>query len=268
MTAIMVLFVGSGVFLIVTEDGAGRVLGVGSVLFFGFGGLVYLASEQRREKGAVRVVEQHRGVAAYRAVVVPVRPGKWLVMAVGAVGLGVGALLIGLLSGPLPDAGTFPRGVPPVAWLGGGFLVMIVAGLLTSARQGPPQLLLSPEGLRMTVGLSRSFVPWEAVVEVGVTEMEAGMSRQRFATVQVSDRSRIETPRGLRWLAVLNRGVSGWDVAYQEAPFDLDADEIAELVARLAASPDREAVLASLPPGSYSFRRLVARLEQGERPPG
>lgn len=265
---IFVAFTAFGLFLLIAGEGVDRMLGLMGLLMFGFGGAAYFASTRRREATALRVTTVTFDGRTERAVVVPVRKSKWLATLVGTLGMGAGALVMGIFAPAFTDPGESPLFTQVVGYGTGAMFLLLGLRNLVGIRRGPPRLALLQDGIDMS-GMAACFVPWDAVTAVGVYEMNVRGGRQDFTGLQVSDPARIVRSRGSRLLMAGSRGLSGWDVTYPASLFDVTADELATLVAAFHQHPGLRAVAASLPDGHLSFEEFAAaHPELDEQPAG
>ena len=257
-----------GVFLLIAGEGSDRMVGLGSILMFGFGGLAYFASTRRRPATALRVTTVVFDGRSQRAVVVPVRKSKWLAMLLGALGMGAAGLVMGMFAPVFTDSTDSPVVTQVIGYGAAAFFLLLGLRSLVSIRRGPPRLALLEAGIDMS-GMAACFVPWDAITDVGLYEMTVRGADQEYTGLLVSDPGLIARSRGGRLLMAGSRGLSGWDVTYPAVLFDLTAGELSELIAAFHQRPQLRTVAASLPDGHLSFEQFAAaHLDLDHRPPG
>lgn len=195
LIGIFVLFTVAGGWLAIAGRGETQLVGVVCLLFFGLGGVGYVAAKFKGDGPGLRVGSVTWNGAQVRALVVPVRPVRWLTAMIGLFGMGAASLLMGL-------------------------------GHLVTVRRGPPRLALLPEGVTVTGGISASWVPWDVVEHVRPFELAVRRAVQRMVSVGVTDPAAVRRPRLSRLLTMGNRYFYGADVVYVEDDYRLTAEQL------------------------------------------
>lgn len=257
MLLIFVVFTGFGLVMFVTAEGQDRILGLICVLLFGFGGVAYFMSKRKRGDIALRVESVNWDGAPVRALVVPMRKAKWLTTMVVLLGMGAAMVLMGVNAAAFKDPGESALFIQVVGYGGGAFFLLVGLGHLLAVRKGPPRLALLESGIDLT-GAAAAFVPWDVITDVGRYDLLVRGTTQRFAAVRVTDRAAIRRPPFTRLLMTGSRAMSGWDLTYAEAMFDLTADQLTELIAAFRQHPELRRVAASLPEGDLDFDQFAA----------
>lgn len=257
MALIFVVFTGFGVVLTVGGEGQDRILGLVCVLLFGFGGVAYFMSKRKRGDIALRVESVNWDGAQVRALVVPMRKAKWLTTMVVLLGMGAAMALMGVNAAAFKDPGESALFIQVVGYGGGAFFLLVGLGHLLGIRKGPPRLALLESGIDLT-GAAAAFVPWDVITDVGRYDLRVRGTTQRFAAVRVADRAAIRRPPFTRVLMTGSRAMSGWDLTYAEAMFDLTADQLTELIAAFHQRPELRRIAASLPEGDVDFDQFAA----------
>ena len=257
MALIFLIFTGFGMVMVVTGDGQDRILGLICVLLFGLGGVAYFMSKVKRGDLALRVETLTWEGAPVRALVVPMRKARWVTTMVAVLGMGIALVLMGVNATAFKDPGESALFIQVVGYGGGAFFLLVGLGHLLGIRKGPPRLALLESGIDLT-GAAEAFVPWDVIAEVGRYDLVVRGSTQRFAGVRVADRAAIRKPAFTRVLMTGGRAMSGWDLTYAEAMFDLTADQLAELISAFHQRPELRRVPASLPEGDLDFDHFAA----------
>lgn len=266
MLLIFVVFTGFGLVMFIVGEGQDRILGVICVLLFGFGGAAYFMSKRKRGDIALRVESVTWEGAPVRALVVPMRKAKWLTTMVALLGMGTAMVLMGVNAAAFKDPGESALFIQVVGYGGGAFFLLVGLGHLLAIRKGPPRLALMESGIDLT-GAAAAFVPWDVITDVGRYDLLVRGTTQRFAGVRVSDRAAIRRPVFTRLLMTGGRAMSGWDLTYAEATFDLTADQLTELIAAFPQRPELRRVAASLPEGDLDFDQFAAEHLAGDSSP-
>jgi hypothetical protein len=198
------LFTVCGIFILVFGSREDIAPGLLVTLFFGGCTLVFLTPAFARSRGAGRRADvvAHRG-ARTPAVVFPLSRTKVRVAGIAAAFWAVaGGALVGM-----PSAPAFYR-------LLGLALVVLFGGLavLTGVRElkGHGFVALVPDGVFSRTTLGNTFVPWEAVDEVGVMEM----NDTPLVFLRATDPRAIEKPRWTGLFTRANRSMIDADVTY------------------------------------------------------
>lgn len=259
LIALYVLFTLAGLGMIAAGEGAERMAGVASVLLFGVGGGAYVMSKRRNPAVAVRAETITWDKRPVRALVLPVRRAKWLPMLVGQLGMGTALVLMGVYAETFATASRGPGFIRFVGYGGGAFFLFIAAVTLLNLRSGPPRLALFSEGVAMIGGMAASYIPWEAVANVGRFDMALRDMGQRFAGIRATDPSQVRRSASSKAVTVGSRSMLGWDLTYPESMFDLTADELVLLLGSLWQRPELRRLAETLPDGHVPFAQLAER---------
>ncbi len=236
LAAVSVLLTLASGLIAVFESGDERLGGLAGALLFGSCMLVFLMPAFTRAQGPGRRVGvvSHRGLRT-EALVFPLSRPKLRIAGIAAVGWAAAGALITIAPSGLADPGedtTFIRllGVVVVLLFG---TVAAIAGLQELRGRGFVALL--PQGvLARTVG-GGSFIPWDAIEDVGVIEMYD----TPMVAIRATDPAAVETPRWARLLSRASRAVVHADATYSSlvAP----EQDLAEAIAHYVEHPEERA---------------------------
>jgi hypothetical protein len=260
LVLVFVLFTVGGLAMAVSGDGDTRRGGIVVLLFFGLGGVAFIVAKSKGSGAGLAVETVRWEGMPQRALVMPVRPGKWLTTMLALAGMGTASLLMGIWSDVFTDPGEHPLFIWLVGFGGGGFLLLMAMAHLLALRNGAPRLALLPTGLAMTGGPSQSFIPWEAVTDVGTFEMAIRRAALRMVAVKVVDPTAIRRPLLTRVLMVGQRYFYGSDVNLPEVDFALDAEQIASLVRAYWQNPSLRQVADHLPEGPLAYEQAATQI--------
>lgn len=258
MACLFALFTAAGVVMFFAGEGAERMAGLLSILLFGFGGAAYVVTKRRDPAGALRVATVSWEGKPVRALVLPVRRAKWLMMLLGQLGMGSALVLMGIYAETFARSGRSPGFLQVIGYGGGAFILFIAAVSLFNLRSGPPRLALFADGVAMIGGMAASYVPWDAIANVGRYDIAVRGMGQRMAGIRATDPGLIRRPASTRVVMVGSRSMSGWDVTYPETMFDLSADELLLLLGSMWQRPELRRVAESLPDGPVPFEQFAS----------
>jgi hypothetical protein len=210
-----------------------RLFGFFAALFFGCCTLALFMPMLARTGGPdrrVRVISHH-GLRT-EALVFPLSTRKIGVAGIAAAGWAVAGVILVLAPSTLADPGeetAFFRllGIVLTLLFGG---VAVFAGL--QQLRGGGFVALLPEGVLGRSPVGGSFVPWEAIEEVGVLEMYD----TPMVAIRVTDPATVETPGWARLFSRANRAVAGADVTY--ASLVAPEEEVARTIAHYMEHPE------------------------------
>lgn len=183
--------------MLVLGDGSERIWALACVLFFGLGGASYLVlpAFTRRGRGIERREIEHRGIRQ-PAVVFKQSRGKLRVAVLGCMALTASGALLVLVGERL------------IGWITAAFFGALSGIGLPRAIGGPMYVALLPDGiLHRTVG--EAFVPWDAISEVAVIEMDGA----KFVGIR-ADAASIEMSTALALGIVAGRAIAGVEMSF------------------------------------------------------
>lgn len=135
-----------------------------------------------------------------------------------------------------------PTFVRWVGIIGVGFFGFVF--LSTLGAVGGGRLALTPAGIVNRHGFMRSFVRWEAVEDVRLTNLGMLMHSEQFIVVDVTDRDLVETSAGERLLMAMNRRLTG-DVNYPAPYLAVDPELIVREIRHYWKHPEDRADLGA-----------------------
>lgn len=257
MACLFALFTIVGLVMLFVGRPQDRIAGLACVLLFGLGGVAYITSRRRKADVALRVDTLTWEGRVTRALILPVRRAKWLTTMVGAFGMGTAMVLIGVFAPTFTDPGDSAAVTRFIGYGGGAFFLGLgLAGLL-KLRQGPPRLALLPEGVAMIGGVAASYIPWDAVADVGRFDMVIRGTGQRFAGIRATNPEAVRRPASSRVLMAGNRTFSGWDLTFAESMHDVSVEELVALLWSFWQRPQLRRVAESLPDGPMSYEQFA-----------
>ena len=197
LAATFIAFTSIGALMLVVGQGRDRIWGLASVLLFGFGALSYflLPALTRRGQGVERREIEHRGVHQPAIVFFQSR-AKIRVGVVGCVAFALAGVLLILV------------GQASVGWITAVFFGALAAVGLTRAFGGPSYVALLGDGI-LHRGAGTAFVPWEAISEVAVMEINDA----RFVGVR-ADPAAIETSTAVQLGIMAGHTVAGVEMSF------------------------------------------------------
>lgn len=236
LAAISALFALVGVLILIFESGDDRLAGLYVLLFFGSCLLVFLMPALTGGHGPGRRVDlvAHRGARTH-AIVFPLSRPKLRVAGIAAAGWAIAGAVLVIAPSGLADPGedtTFPRllGIVLVLLFGGVALFAALQEL-----RGRAFVALLPQGVLSRSAVGGSFIPWEAIEDVGVVEMYD----TPIVAVRASDPGAVEKPGWAGLFARANRAVLDADVTY--ASLVAPEEELAETIAHYVGHPEERA---------------------------
>jgi hypothetical protein len=202
-----------GVFMAITERGPDRLVGIGSVLFFGMGGaffvtIKYLASQvdNDHDDGVMTVRDIHHHGQPYRALVfeLPSHRGELGFATLFFVSWTVASVLFALVQSVfLVRTLLFACAI-----LAGG---MAFVGLIGFVR-GRSTVALFANGLRLRLLYGSVFIPWTGIEGVQLFNYDVSGFTHTLLGVTITDRSMIDGPWGIRSVAWANRMLLNYDI--------------------------------------------------------
>lgn len=212
MAAACGLFSAFGIALLIAESAGDRLFGAILVLFFGVGGVVYFLLPRFTRHGGEGV---HLGRIKFRgstrpALVFPQSRGKRRVGVIGAGAFTIVGVLIVVSANALAEPDESALGVLIL-----GLSCAVVFGLMTIAGLaaevvGSSDVALLPEGVAGGGPGGGSFIPWDAIAEVDIIEVEG----TPLVAVIADDPMAIETSSVGLLLSRFGRMTTGSDLAY------------------------------------------------------
>lgn len=220
-------------------DGETVVAGAFVVTAVGMFGYVAMVRSTRGEDVVVTMLELPTGPERGLRIVVPRAKQLVYVVTTGVIGL---ALVI-----MAPAARQEGDGI---WWLLAlmGVLLLVLSPFFWVRMRGPVGLGISASGVSFTQLERTVLVPWANLERVEVFRMRTGRygSHVNMVGLYVDDhRSLVGLSDAMRRLARLNRAV-GPDLSWPVTMFDLEGEQIVDLVRRYHEDPERRGELASL----------------------
>jgi hypothetical protein len=240
-----------GVLGLIFGLGSGRIAGA-VVLLFGLTLLaVPLAGVLPKGAGAPELGRVRHGGTLWPALVLPAVAWRVRMLQCGIALFAATGLLMALYPEALADrpgeAGEIRfGGIACVVVFGGVFVI----GLFTG--RGRLRLALLEPGLRWEAGSAAAFVPWEALGDVWIHEVQG----TRMLAFDVQDPSAVVLSRAHRLLSGLNRRLSGADHVIPLETFTVDPWRLADAIEAYAAEPSLRRELGT--------RGSVERLSESE----
>lgn len=186
-----------GAVMLFVGQGRDRVWGLACLLFFGFGGLAYflLPALTRRGRGVERREIEHNGVLQPAIVFVQSR-AKIRVAVVGCVAFALAGVLLIFVGEKL------------IGWITAVVFGAFAAVGATRAFGGPMYVALLRDGI-LHRAAGTAFVPWEAITEVAVMEINDA----KFVGVR-ADPTAIEASTAIQLGIMAGRGIAGVEMSY------------------------------------------------------
>ena len=197
LAAAFIAFTTIGAVMLFVGQGRDRVWGFACVLFFGFGGLAYflLPALTRRGVGVEQREIEHRGVRQPAIVFFQSR-AKIRVAVVGCVAFSLAGVLLILVDEAV------------IGWITAVFFGAFAALGSTRAFGGAMYVALLRNGI-LHRAAGTAFVPWEAITEVAVMEINDA----KFVGVR-ADPAAIDTSTALQLGIMAGRAVAGVEMSF------------------------------------------------------
>ena len=197
LAAAFIAFTTIGAVMLFVGQGRDRVWGFACVLFFGFGGLAYflLPALTRRGVGVEQREIEHRGVRQPAIVFFQSR-AKIRVAVVGCVAFSLAGVLLILVDEAV------------IGWITAVFFGAFAALGSTRAFGGAMYVALLRNGI-LHRAAETAFVPWEAITEVAVMEINDA----KFVGVR-ADPAAIDTSTALQLGIMAGRAVAGVEMSF------------------------------------------------------
>ena len=248
MAAACGVFAAFGITMLVGGRAEDRPFGAILVLFFGVGGVVYflLPRFTRPSREGVRLgTVKFRGTTR-PAVVFPPSRGKRRVALVGASAFTVVGILMAVSAKTLAEPGESASGVLILGVLcAATFGLMTIAGLAAEIASSSYVALLR-EGIVGGGPLGGSFIPWDAIAEVDIIEVEG----TPLVAVVAADPMAIETSSVGLLLSRFGRMSTGSDLAYAGLVAPLET--LRDVIRHHLEHPDDRERIGTADPARYT----------------
>ena len=236
-----IFFTVFGLFMTLTGEGADRLWGIFTLLFFGAGGVAVYLPKGAAGGDAVGTALVSRHGRHTSGLVFPLDSRRHRVRTIASLSFGVAGLLMVVFADDMGDAST--RYDPTVLLVAGGMMSVFFggSGLVSLRRWGAiPRLALLEEGVVLE-GPIPTFVPWDAIEMVGVISMRSN----EMLGISVNDRRRVETGRIAKLLLPLNRWLSPAEISQPLDSFAAAPEVVVATVEHYFLHPEDRRLLSS-----------------------
>ncbi|MDP9067958.1 MAG: hypothetical protein M3N53_06395 [Actinomycetota bacterium] len=236
-----VLFTVFGAIMAVTGEGADRIWGLITLLFFGVGGVAVYLPKGDEGPGVEVARGSYRGSEQW-GLVFRIDQRRQRVRSIGSLGFAIAGGLMLVFAGEIGEEGT--RYSPVLLRVVGGLMLAFFGplGALAVFRwRARPRVVLLEDGVLMDQGHNVTFVPWDALEDVGVISIYGN----DMLGMLVGDRGQVEANVFARLLLPLNRAISRVDMAYPVDTFVADPRLVVDAMRHYLAHPEERPRLSS-----------------------
>ena len=215
-------------------EGADRLLGLGTVLFFGGGGAMYFVVMRHRGQPGRGPAVEHVTLDGRTQTAFVIRQDRRMILAVA---LGMLAMAVGgatFIIPPLVDPrGSADGGDPIIGLLAFGVLAAMGAYFLVKALAGS-RIVLTRDGLWWIGPAGRMFVPWSSIGHVGIIEMyDSPMLALALTHAETVRIGRIQ-----RLLMRTQRSMVGADLTFPLRSLAMDPLQFITAITRYVEEPE------------------------------